>query len=171
MKLKDIFTIIGISISVASLFNMALYQYFYLPKTNKQFREFESVLKQNELINQERWILKRNACLKALNIADCVLSNYEYENVKRENIVSTPITTEEVRQCFNELACTCDNTEVIETLKKILYDNKVRPDIIVDLRNSVRRELNFGAVDFDKDRTNAFVGKIFADPKIQKNNK
>jgi hypothetical protein len=167
MNTKEILTIIGLSITFAGLINAVLYQFWFLPKVNKSFRDFESSIKQKELINQERWQLKRAACLKALNIADCILSNYKYENVKSEDILPTPITTEEVRQCFNELACTCDRTEVIELLKKILYD-KSTPDIIVDLRNGVRRELEFGNADFDKDRTNAFVGKIGADPKIKK---
>jgi hypothetical protein len=64
------------------------------------------------------------------------------------------------------LACSCDNTEVIQILKKILFE-VVSPDIIVDLRNSVRRELEFGTDDFDKDRNKAFVGKVSADPELQ----
>ena len=167
MKIKEILIIIGLSITFASLINAFLYQFWFLPNFNRRFREFESSIKQKELITQERWQLKMTACLKALNIADCILSNYKYENAKSEDILPTPITTEEVRQCFNELACTCDKTEVIEILKKILH-SQVRPDIIVDLRNAVRRELEFGDVDFDKDRTNAFIGKIGADPKIKK---
>ncbi len=167
MKAKEFLTIIGLTITFAGLINAALYQFWFLPKFNKSFRDFESSIKYKELIDQERWQLKRTACLNALNIADCILSNYKYENAKSEDIIPIPVTTEEVRKCFNELACTCDNTEVIEILKKILYD-KIRPDIIVDLRNSVRRELGFGNSDFDKDRKNAFVGKIGADPKIIK---
>ena len=94
------------------------------------------------------------------------MSNYQYANTPQGDILKQEVTTEDVRLCFNELACTCDSTEVIEILKMILY-KPVRPDIIVDLRNAVRRELKFGITDFDKDRTNAFVGKIGADPKIK----
>lgn len=38
-------------------------------------------------------------------------------------------STEDVRTCFNELACSCDNTDVIEVLKKIMFES-VSLDII-----------------------------------------
>ncbi len=44
----------------------------------------------------------------------------------------------------------------------------VSPDIIVDLRNAVRKELDFGNEVFDTDRDKAFVGKVGADPEIKK---
>ncbi len=44
----------------------------------------------------------------------------------------------------------------------------VSPDIIVDLRNAVRLELDFGKEEFDKDREKAFVGKVGADPELKK---
>src|ERR1035438_4832515 len=157
MNLKELLIVIGLSITFAGVINTAFYQFWYLPKVNLKFRELEVKFKHDELINQERWQLKRLACLQALKIADGILSNYKYPNVKTGDILPQEVTTEEVRLCFNELACTCDSTEVIEILKKILYDS-VRPDIIVDLRNAVRRELAFGKADFDKDRKNAFVG-------------
>lgn len=167
MKLKEIIIIIGLAVPIAAFINTILYQTRYLPKLNMRFKEFESELKQEELIKQEKWFLKRTACLNAMNIADCILSNYNYENTKPNDILPSEITTEEVRKCFNELACSCDSTEVIDILKKILFD-KVRPDIIVDLRNAVRRELEFGLTNFDKDREKAFVGKIGADPRLKK---
>ena len=80
MKLNDILTIVGLSITFAGLINVILYQLIFLPKFNKTFKKFEFDLKQKDLINQEQWKLKRDACFNALNIADALLSNYEYPN-------------------------------------------------------------------------------------------
>ena len=155
MNIKEILVIIGLTIPIAAFVNTVLYQTWYLPKMNRNFKEFESELKHEELINREKWLLKRDACLKALNIADCIISNYSFENLKPEDILPTEVTTEEVRQCFNELACSCDSTEVIDVLKRILFDS-IRPDVIVDLRNAVRRELDFGETDFDTSNKRLF---------------
>jgi len=167
MKLNDILTIVGLSITFAGLINVILYQLIFLPKFNKTFKKFEFDLKQKDLINQEQWKLKRDACFNALNIADALLSNYEYPNVKDGDIKPGKITTEEVRKCFNDLACSCQETKVIDLLKKIMFES-VSPDIIVDLRNAVRKELDFGNEVFDTDRDKAFVGKVGADPEIKK---
>lgn len=112
--------------------------------------------------NAERWQMKKGACLKALNLADAVLSNYEYPNVTKGDISPQYETIENARSCFSELACTCEGSEVIDTLKKILFD-QVSPDAIVDLRNAVRRELRFSKKTIDNDKTRAFVGKINCD--------
>lgn len=165
MEINDILNIIGISITFGGLINVILYHFFYLPKFNKTFKEFEFELKQKDLIYQEQWKHKRDACFNALNIADALISNYKYPNVKEGDIKPGKITTEEVRKCFNELACSCEESKVIDILKKIMYE-PVSPDIIVDLRNAVRIELNFGNQEFDTDRDRAFVAKIGADLEI-----
>lgn len=167
MTTTEIFAVVGLSLTGATLINGVLYNYWLLPKINKRLKTFESLLKKEESLRENKWQIKRAACLKALNIADALLSNYEYPGAKKEDIKPGKITTEEVRTCFNELACSCDNTEVIDTLKKIMFES-VSPDIIVDLRNSVRRELEFGNDDFDTDRDKAFVGKVGADPDLKK---
>ena len=167
MKLNDILSVIGISITFAGFINVILYQLFFLPKFNKTFKKFEFDLKQKDLINQEKWKHKRDACFNALNIADGLLSNYSYPNVNEGDIKPGKITTEEVRKCFNELACSCNEPIVIDILKKIMYGS-VSPDIIVDLRNAVRLELEFGNKEFDKDRENAFVGRILSDYEFKK---
>lgn len=165
MELKDILTVTGLSITFAGIINGILYQYIFLPKVNRTFKKFEFELKQKDLINQEQWKHKRDACFNALNIADSLLSNYTYPNVNDGDIKPGKITTEEVRKCFNDLACSCKNTVVIDLLKKILFES-VSPDIIVDLRNAVRIELEFGNEEFDKDRNRAFVGKVMADKEL-----
>ncbi|KRB54320.1 hypothetical protein [Flavobacterium sp. Root186] len=167
MELKDILTVTGLSITLAGIINGILYQYIFLPKVNRTFKKFEFDLKQKDLINQEQWKHKRDACFNALNIADALLSNYKYPNIKEGDIKPGKITTEEVRKCFNDLACSCKDTIVIDLLKKIMFDS-VSPDIIVDLRNAVRMELEFGNTEFDKDRDKAFVGKVGADNELKK---
>jgi len=107
----------------------------------------------------EKWNIKKEACLKALNLANAVLSNYEYQNVNRGDIEPQYTTIEDARSCFNELACTCDTPDVIEELKKIMFGT-VTPASIVDLRNAVRKELEFSNQVIDIDREKAFVGKI-----------
>lgn len=114
--------------------------------------------------NWERWQIKKDACLKALNLANAVLSNYEYQHVKKGDISPQYENIENARSCFNELACTCDGPDVINALKKIMFDNP-SPDSIVDLRNAVRQELKFSKKTIDSDREKAFVGKINCEKK------
>lgn len=167
MELKDTISIVSLTVTIAGLINVILYQFIFLPKFNKTLKKFEFKLKQKDLINQEQWKIKRDACFNALNIADALLSNCNYPNVQDGDIKPGKVTTEEVRKCFNDLACSCRDTKVIEVLKKIMFES-VSPDIIVDLRNAVRIELDFGNQEFDKDRERAFVGKVGADPEIKK---
>lgn len=110
----------------------------------------------------ERWKMKRDACIRALDIANAVLSNYTYPNVPEGDIVKEDISTEEARKCFNMLACTCKSPEVLKQLKHILFGN-VTPDAIVDLRQAVRVELKLGKKCIDTDREKAFIGKLGAD--------
>lgn len=110
----------------------------------------------------EVWIMKRNACLKALNLANAILSNYKYNNISEGNMTPQRESIESARSCFNELACTCEGSEVIEQLKKIMFKDGTI-DSIVDLRNAVRKELGFETESIDLDRENAFIGKINCD--------
>ncbi len=107
----------------------------------------------------ERWQVKKAACLRALNIANAVLSNYAYANVEKGGITPQYASAESIRACFNELACTCDGPEVIRGLKKIMFE-QVSPDEIVNLRNSVRKELGFHTKAVDDDHVKSFVGKV-----------
>lgn len=110
----------------------------------------------------ERWQLKKAACLKALNIANAVLSNYEYQNVNKGDITPQYESIDAVRACFNELACTCDQPDVIDRLKKIMFE-KVTPAEIIYLRTAVRKELKMSRRVVDTDINKAFVGKIICD--------
>ncbi|MGP9690381.1 hypothetical protein ACT3S4_00965 [Psychrobacter sp. AOP30-A2-5] len=110
----------------------------------------------------EVWIMKRNACLKALNLANAILSNYKYTNISEGDMTPQRESIESARSCFNELACTCEGSEVIKELKKIVQGS-ISPDSIVDLRNAVRKELGFENESIDLDREFAFIGKINCD--------
>jgi hypothetical protein len=112
----------------------------------------------------EKWKLKKVACEEALDMADAVLSNYEYDGVPKDSILKDRegVNTIKARKIFNSLACFCENKEVLTIFKEILFGS-VKPDIIVDLRNAIRKELNFGRKNIDDDREKAFIGKLGAD--------
>ena len=167
MTIKDMAIIIGAVVGLGTLVQVILYQFYALPRFNKSLVEFEANLRREEYLNQKRWEIRRDACLKALDLADAMISNYQYENVQDGAMVKSEIKTEDVRKCINELACSCEQGEVLEQFKKIIF-GKITPAVIVDLRNAVRRELEFGTEEIDMDRERAFVGKIFCDPKVQK---
>ncbi len=106
----------------------------------------------------ERWQLKKSACLNALNIANAVISNFGYENVKSGDIKAQYATIETVRACHNDLAIICDSPDVLNQLKHIMF-GKGTPAEIVSLRAAVRKELGMGKqIDLDTDK--AFIGKI-----------
>ncbi len=124
----------------------------------------QPIIAEQSLIKTEKWIIKQKTCLEALDLADAMLSNYSYENVKEGEIIKEEVKTVDVRRCYNKLACSCDNEEILILFKKIFFD-KVTIDIIVDLRNAVRKELGFGTA-IDKDREKAYFGKLFCDPTL-----
>lgn len=125
---------------------------------------FKDELERNRTVESKVWQMKRDACLRALNVANAVLSNYEYESVPKGDITPQCESVENVRACFNELACTCASSEVLDQLKKILCESPP-PDAIVDLRNAVRKELGFSTEEIDNDRQNAFVARVKCDPR------
>lgn len=130
----------------------------------RQIEDFKAQLQEERQKRDRAWIMKRDACLKALNIANAIISNYRYSNVPTEDIHPQDVDVADVRACFNELACSCETPEVMAQLKRIMFD-KPTPDAIVDLRNAVRRELEFGINEIDIDRKNAFVGRVVGQKK------
>jgi hypothetical protein len=130
----------------------------------QQLESFKAQLQEERQKRDRAWLVKRDSCLKALNIANALLSNYSYQNVTTDQIHPQEIDVVDVRACFNELACSCENPEVIAQLKHIMFD-KVSPDAIVDLRNAVRRELEFGINEVDTDRERAFIGRVVGQKK------
>ncbi len=126
---------------------------------DKNLEDLKGIIQTQVSQNHERWLIKRKACLKALTVANATLSNYEYPNAKSKDILKQYITIEEARMCVDEIACSCDSSEVLDVLKEILFGS-VTPDKIVDLRNAIRRELNFSSQEIDSDRDKAFIGKL-----------
>lgn len=105
------------------------------------------------------WLIKRDACLKALDIANAVLSNFQYPNIP-EGVIPQRVCIEAARSCWNELACTCESSEVIDQFKIILFNENISLDAIVDMRSAVRKELGFGDSSIDLDREKAFICRM-----------
>lgn len=116
------------------------------------------------------WGLRREACEEALNVVEAVFSNYPWSGVESSgksirsgSIKKEKIETEKVRHCYNKLVTYCKNEDVPRLFKEILFpQNKISADIIVDFRNAIRRELGLKG-DVDKNREQAFIGKIVGD--------
>ena len=126
---------------------------------SKKLEELKGQIETQTAQIHERWVIKRNACLRALNLANAVLSNYTYPKVTAGEIVPQKTTINEARSCVDELACSCDSSEVLDTLKEIMFSS-VSADKIVDLRHAVRTELGFSQDVIDTDRDKAFIGKL-----------
>lgn len=132
---------------------------------DKDLESYKSEIKELESKNLDKWQLKREACLKALNLADSALSNMVWEGNIESGFVKSEINTIQVRDCYNQLACSCDLPETLVEFKRVLgLLGPIRGDVIVDFRNAIRKELNFGN-EIDIDREKAFIGRIHGDEK------
>lgn len=103
---------------------------------------------------QRRWEIKREACLDALRIIDCRFADYDWRDVKgqsrkidRQEFVSTG----EIRSCFNRLILACEEKDVPMIFEKCLNldlgiteQELLNTNAVVELRNSIRKELGFG---------------------------
>ncbi|MEO7665481.1 MAG: hypothetical protein ABIU97_00430, partial [Dehalococcoidia bacterium] len=128
-----------------------------------QLERLRAALRLEAHTAEQGWLIKRDACLKALTVANAVLSNQSYSNIPQEHIVPQTETVANARACLDALACSCEGPEVIDELKKIMF-GQVGPDAIVDLRAAVRRELGFASHTVDTDREKAFIGRLNCDP-------
>ena len=110
----------------------------------------------------KKWELKREASLKALDLVNAVFSHrFEHES-KGAKMVLAKVDTNEVRKCVNELACSIDNPEILTTFKNLMGLKDSSADQIVDFRNMIREELEFGKP-LDEDREFAFFIRIPGD--------
>ncbi len=133
---------------------------------DKDLESYKSKIKELESKNLDRWDIKRDACLMALNLADSALSNMDWDGDMEEGIVKSKIDTITVRDCYNQLACSCDLPETLMEFKRVLgLLGPIKGDVIVDFRNAIRKELSFGK-EIDDDRENAFIGRIHGDEKL-----
>lgn len=132
---------------------------------DKDLEVYKSQIRELEQKTSDKWTLKREACLKALNLSDSALSNMDWNDKNADKIVKSKIDTVEVRECYNQLACSCDLPETLTTFKKTLgLLGPVNGDIILEFRNVIRRELDFGQ-QIESDRDTPFIGRIQGDEK------
>ncbi len=137
-------------------------------EVEKQVEILKTELRAQESISQSKWEIKRTACLKALDVVDAFWANIKWEgkDSKGKPIDAAliekqaPPEIEDVRSCYNNLALSCDNENVLREYKRCLQiAGEFRGDAILDLRNEIRKELGFGSeVDFD--RKFAFIGRV-----------
>ncbi len=135
---------------------------------DKQIEVFKSQVKAHESVTQTKWEIKRDACLKALDIVDALWANIEWKGTDEKGkevgaaVVEkqTPPSIEDVRNCYNSLVLSCDTDSVLREYKRCLnMSGGLKGDAIVDLRNAIRKELGFGA-DLDFDRAGAFIVRV-----------
>jgi len=151
LTIKDLSLIIGIIVTVSSLITGLINKFWFLPTINKSLKQFESDLKKQEYLQQEKWKIKRDACLEALEITDAVFSNAFFKDeIKLPSgelikVKSYPIDIPKARACYNKLATTCKNSKVLDEWKKTIgIKGKFNAGMIVDLRNAIREELELG---------------------------
>lgn len=117
---------------------------------------------------QEKWEIKRTACLEALTLIDAHFANEpefkQQTDPKTGNQINIQAQEKpniaKVREVYNKLCLSCDKDDVLRWYKRCLglygpYD----AGMIVDLRNAIRKELRFGG-NFDTDRDKAWVGQL-----------
>lgn len=132
---------------------------------DKDLESYKSQIKELESKNLDKWEIKREACLNALNLADSAMSNMDWDGEMKDNVVKNEIDTIKVRECYNQLACSCDLPETLAEFKRALgLLGTINGATIVDFRNIIRKELNFGEI-VDTDRDNSFIGRIHGDEK------
>ncbi len=115
----------------------------------KELSEFKAVqLKVAENVQDAKWKLKYEACLKAMEIVDAFLS-HRIKEVKGKTPVRQPADTIKARECYTGLVLTCQKPEVAEAFIKAMFpaekaDDRQLTDNLNGLRNAVRKELGFG---------------------------
>ncbi|MCO6433795.1 hypothetical protein [Nitrosomonas nitrosa] len=105
-------------------------------------------------LQRERWQIKRESCLRALDIIDRVLTNILWSDQNRPDelvaIKRLPVDTQEARDVMNRLILSCDHYQVVVLFLKAIGINEngetSDPDLqaLQELRNVIRKELGFG---------------------------
>ena len=96
----------------------------------------------------------------------CVLWTL-FSRIKVGKVLISPPETQgtvdvaKARECYNAMALSCGSDEVLQQFKRCLglAHEPIKADMIVDLRNAVRRELEFGQ-EIDRDRANAWIARL-----------
>ena len=126
-------------------------------KYEEKLERLRHALQQEDRITAARYKLKHDACLEALDIVDQAMASATNVQVGKK---LNPFELGEIaRSCHNKLVVACDDPEVVRIFRLAVgIDGSPRGDIVVDLRNAVRRELGFGDESVDSDREKAFIG-------------
>lgn len=111
-------------------------------------------LKTKERNEERRWELKREACLEALRIIDSRFADYDWRDAEGNPTKvdpQEPVSTEEVRACFNKLILACNKPTVPEAFEKCLNlslgtmpSGSLDMNSVVEFRDAIRNELGFG---------------------------
>jgi len=107
--------------------------------------------------------------LEALSIIDDFFLREMKPEIEKKlglevNVLNPVDLGAKARKCHNKLVLTCDSKEVIDLFRYIVipFDGKppVTMDIIVDLREAIRREIGFGNISVDTNRDLSWIGTI-----------
>ncbi len=129
---------------------------------NKEIELFKREIREEEQQKLDKWKLKQQACYEALELADNLLSNYDWDNIDSNQFVKGDVDTKHGRSVYNKLATTCDSSDILELLKQIIKVENIDLGIVVDFRNEVRKELGFGEI-IDTDKKTSFFGRLKGD--------
>ncbi len=131
----------------------------------KEFEDFKSQLREVERLGQERWNIKRAACLDALDVVDRQMTNMAWGKL---GVCAEPqkVDIARARQVMNNLVLICDGAEVAKAYIRALGlqapdepAQQISGDAIHDLRLTIRQELGFGP-HFDFDRNKAWIATL-----------
>ncbi len=117
----------------------------------------KSELTRQEQIRHERWQIKRKACLHALKIVDAYYSNLDWDGEVEKQL---PPNIAIARDCYNQLALSCDGQKVLDTYKRCLgFYGPIKEEFLVDLRNAIREELGFESP-AESDRERVWLNRL-----------
>jgi hypothetical protein len=125
----------------------------------------KSAIDQEALISRAIFELKRDACLQTLAVVDASFSHQPWKQGDVDvPVVKQPLSIESARTCYNQLALTCSDPELLDLYTKALglgpvgaAPRTVSAELLVDLRNAMRTELGFGKPLSPPDRTAAWI--------------
>lgn len=123
---------------------------------DKQLIQLKEKVAKLEKQSFEIWQMKRDACNEALEIINAYYTNLNWSGIDNSKIIKEEIDIIRIRKCQNQLATTCNNSNVITTFNKIIFhQNNFNADILIDLRQEIRIEL--GLEKFEENRDEVFL--------------
>lgn len=106
---------------------------------------------------QERWTIKRKACLQALKVVDAYYSNLDWEQPVERQL---PPNIAVARDCYNQLALCCQDQAVLDAYKRCLgFYGPIREDFVLELRNAIRNELGL-ETPAESDREHVWLNRL-----------